>query len=123
MLSEKPWRTEAVLQLCAAQIVCLCLGMAAIGILHKLGVPGFVRDEGFGSVLVGTLCFQGAAWLLIWFFLRQHGVSWRDALGFGGPRPGFSLLAAMGFLVVILPVVLLLQALSIHTLEKFGLPS
>jgi membrane protease YdiL (CAAX protease family) len=122
MLSEKPWRAEAVLQLCAAQIACLCLGIAAIGLLHKLGVHGFLRDESFGSVVAGTLCFQGATWPLILFFLRQHGVGWRDAFGFRGPKLKHALLTAIGFIIVVLPVVLLLQAASIHVLEKLGWP-
>jgi membrane protease YdiL (CAAX protease family) len=122
MLSEKPWRAEAVLQLCAAQIACLCLGIAAIGLLHKLGVHGFLRDESFGSVVAGTFCFQGATWPLILIFLRQHGVGWREAFGFSGPKLKHALLTAVGFIIVVLPVVLLLQAASIHALEKLGWP-
>jgi membrane protease YdiL (CAAX protease family) len=122
MLSEKPWRAEAVLQLCAAQIACLCLGVAAIGLLHKLGVHGFLRDESFGSVVAGTFCFQGATWPLILIFLRQHGIGWREAFGFRGPKLKHALLTAIGFIIVVLPVVLLLQAASIHVLEKLGWP-
>src|SRR5271170_2143301 len=120
MLSEKPWRAEAVLQLCAAQIGYLCLGIGTIGVLHKLGVHGFIRDESFGNILLGTLSFQGASWLLILFFLRQHQVGWREAFGFRGPKLKSALLTAFGFIVVVLPIVLLLQTASIHTLEKFG---
>jgi len=123
MLSEKPWRAEAVMQLCVAQVACLCLGMVTVGLLHKLGVHGFIRDESFGSILVGTLCFQGASWLMIPFFLRQHQVGWREAFGFCGPKLKRALLTALGFIVVVLPVVLLLQYTSINTLEKFGFPS
>jgi len=122
MLSEKPWRPEAVLQLCAAQIACLCLGIVTVGLLHKLGVTGFKHDESFGNILVGTLCFQGATWPLILIFLRQHGVGWREAFGFRGPKLKHALLAAVGFIIVVLPVVLLLQAASIHALEKLGWP-
>jgi len=102
MLSEKPWRAEAVMQ---------------------FGVTGFKHDESFGNILVGTLCFQGASWLLIPFFLRQHGIGWVAAFGFRGPRLKRALLTAFGFIVVVLPVVLLLQYTSINTLEKFGFPS
>jgi len=123
MLSEKPWRAEAVMQLCVAQVACLCLGMVAVGLLHKFGVTGFKHDESFGNILVGTLCFQGASWLLIPFFLRQHGIGWVAAFGFRGPRLKRALLTAFGFIVVVLPVVLLLQYTSINTLEKFGFPS
>jgi membrane protease YdiL (CAAX protease family) len=121
MLSEKPWRTEAVLQFCGAQIFCLCLGIATLGLLHKFGVHGFESDEDLGSVMVGTLCMQGVAWLLILFFLRQHGVGWMNAFGFRGPRISHPFLLTLGFIFVFL-VVLLLQWISINVLEKLGLP-
>ena len=123
MLSEKPWRAEAVMQFIAAQFACLCLGLGAVGVLHKLGVYGFSHDESFGNILVGTLSFQGATWLLILFFLRRHQTGWLAAFGFRGPRLKRALLTAVGFIVVVLPVVLLLQYASIHALEKLGWPS
>ncbi|HEX3857577.1 MAG TPA: CPBP family intramembrane glutamic endopeptidase [Verrucomicrobiae bacterium] len=122
MLSKKPWRAEAVTQLCARQIACVCLGTVAIGLLHKLGIRGFNHNENFGTIVVGTLCFQGASWVLISFFLRQHQTGWREAFGFRGPRLKHALLTAVGFIIVVLPVVLLLQGASIHALEKFGWP-
>ena len=111
------------MQFCAAQIACLCLGIVAVNVLHKLGIHGFRQDESFGNILVGTLCFQGASWLLIPFFLRQHQVGWREAFGFRGPKLKNALLTAIVFIAVVLPVVLLLQDASIHTLEKLGWPS
>jgi membrane protease YdiL (CAAX protease family) len=122
MLWEKPWRAEAVMQFCLAQVVCLCLGVAVDGVLHRLGVHGFQNDESLGSIMIGTLCLQGATWPLILFFLRQHGIGWGTAFGFRGPRPGLALLTAVGFILVVLPVVLLLQWISISALEKLGLP-
>ena len=110
------------MQLCAAQIACLCLGIIAVNVLHKLGIHGFLRDESFGSVVAGTLCFQGASWFLILFFLRQHEVGWREAFGFRGPKLKHALLAAVGFIIVVLPIVLLLQAASIRALDKLGWP-
>jgi membrane protease YdiL (CAAX protease family) len=122
MLSEKPWRAEAVMQLCAAQTACLCFGIVAVGLLHKAGVHGFIHDESFGSVVFGTLSFQGAAWLLILIFLRQHQAGWNAAFGLRGPRLKHALLMAVGFIIVVLPVVLLLQYSSVHALEKLGWP-
>src|SRR5208282_6720531 len=106
MLSEKPWRAEAVMQFCGAQIVCLCLGITTVGLLRKIGIHGFRSDEGLGSVMVGTLCLQGAAWPLIAVFLRRHGIGWRAAFGFCGPRAGLALLTSLVFILVVLPVVL-----------------
>jgi membrane protease YdiL (CAAX protease family) len=121
MLSEKPWRAEAVLQLCAAQFACLCVGVAAIGLLHKLGIHGFLRDESFGNIVVGTLSFQGATWLLILLFLRRHQVGWREAFGFRGPKIKNPLLLAIGF-VIVFAVVIFLQFLSVRVLQKMGWP-
>src|SRR5471032_1046382 len=122
MLSEKPWRGEAVIQFCAGIFVCLCLGLIIGGLLQKAGVTGFKQPENFGNVLVATLSFQGAAWLLIGFFLWQHQTGWREAFGFRGPGLKQALLLALGLIIVVLPVVLLLQGASIRVLEKFGWP-
>jgi membrane protease YdiL (CAAX protease family) len=121
MLSEKPWRAEAVMQFIAVQFACLCLGIVAINVLHKLGVHGFIRDESFGNILIGTLSLQGASWLLIPFFLRQHQVGWREAFGFRGPKIKHLLHLTLGFIIVF-AVVMLLQYLCILMLNKFGWP-
>ena len=123
MLSEKPWRAEAVLLFCAAQLACLCLGVAAAVALHKARVAGFRQPEDFGNLLVTTLSFQGATWLLISDFLRQHQTGWGAAFGWRGPHLKSALVTALKFIVVILPVVLLLQAASVWTLGKFGWPT
>ena len=65
MLSAKPWRGEAVLQFCGAQLFCFCLGVTIAGLLQKAGLAAFQPPDGFGAVLLGTLSFQGAAWVLI----------------------------------------------------------
>ena len=121
MLSQKPWRAEAVIQFIAAQIACLCLGIGTVGVLHQLGVHGFRQEESFGNIVVGTLSFQGAAWLLILLFLRRHQTGWREAFGFRGPEIKHSLLLALGFIVVF-AVVMFLQYLSILVLAKLGWP-
>jgi membrane protease YdiL (CAAX protease family) len=122
MLSEKPWRAEAVMQFIAAQFACLCVGIIAINVLHKLGVHGFVHEESFGYIVAGTLCFQGATWLLISFFLRQHRVGWFTALGFRGPKIKHPALLTLGFLVVF-AVVMFFQYVSVTSLEKMGWPA
>jgi membrane protease YdiL (CAAX protease family) len=121
MLSEKPWRVEVVMQFIAAQLACLCLGIVAVSVLHRLGISGFKDEEGFGTILVATLSFQGASWLLILWFLRQHQTGWREALGFRGPKIESVPHLVYGFAVVFV-VVLLLQDASMWTLTKLGWP-
>ena len=122
MLSAKPWRTEFVIQFCAVQFVCLCLGLTAAGLLQKAGVSAFKQPDSVGNILLVTLSFQGAAWLLIWIFLRQHQVHWRDAFGLCGPRLQHALLMAVIVVIVILPVAGLLEKASVLTLTRLGWP-
>jgi len=111
-----------VLQFCGAQLLCFCLGLLIAGSLQKAGIAAFQPPDGFGAVLLGTLGFQGAAWLLILFFLRQHQVGWREAFGFRGPRLPYALLIAVLVVVVLLPVALGLQQVSAVVLTRLGWP-
>jgi membrane protease YdiL (CAAX protease family) len=122
MLSAKPWRGEAVLQFCGAQLLCICLGPIMAGLLQKAGFAAFRPPDGFGAVLLGTLGFQGAAWLLILFFLRQHQVGWREAFDFHRPQLPRALLMAGLAVIILLPVALGLQQVSAVVLTKLGWP-
>ena len=122
MLSEKPWRAETVIQFIAAQFAIYFFGAAALITFHKLGVSGFKHNEDFGNVLLATLSFQGATWILIPFFLRRHGMNWRDAFGFQKSNLFRALFWAVVLAIVILPVALELQNMSIFTLKKIGWP-
>jgi membrane protease YdiL (CAAX protease family) len=118
MLSEKPWRSEAVFLFCAAQAFCLFAGVTIITALRKIGVTGFIKPEDFGNVLIATLSFQGATWILMPIFLRYHGLRWRDALGFRKKNWWLALLLAAVVVILILPVAAKLEQLSVFILEK-----
>jgi hypothetical protein len=120
MLSAKPWRGEAVLQFCGAQVFCFCLGLMLAGLLQKAGLAAFRAPDGFGAVLLGTLGFQGVAWLLMLFFFWQHQIGWREALGFRGPQLPRALLLAALAVILLLPVALGLQQISAVALAKLG---
>jgi membrane protease YdiL (CAAX protease family) len=122
MLSEKPWRGEIVMQFIALQFLCFFSGKIAIGLLHKSGVTGFKEETDLGNVLIATLCFQGATWMLIPIFLRQHQVRWREAFGLCSGNLKRSLTVAVGVIVAILPVAWLLQGASVTALKKIGWP-
>jgi membrane protease YdiL (CAAX protease family) len=122
MLSAKPWRAEFVIQFCAVQFVCLCLGLAAAELLQMAGMSVFKSPDGFGSVLLSTLGFQGVTWILIPIFLRQHQIGWREAFGFRGLKFLSTLLMAVAAMSVILPVALGLEGASAFILGKIGWP-
>lgn len=120
MLSRKPWRTEFVLLFCAAQFFCIFAGAVAISLLHKLGVSGFETETDIGNILLATLCFQGATWILIPIFLRLHDMDWRDAFGLRNLKFISAVLLAVVAMIVILPVTLELENVSELALEKIG---
>jgi membrane protease YdiL (CAAX protease family) len=123
MLSEKPWRAEAVIQFCTVQFVCLCFGILAAASLQKLGVAGFRHDDDFGNVLLATLSFQGATWILIPFFLRRHGMNWREAFGFRDPQLKRSLALTVTLLVLfVAPAAWWWQEISAQILTQLGWP-
>ena len=101
MLSQKPWRAEAVIQLVAGVFVCLCLGVVTAGLLQQAGVAASNRRTALANILLATLSFQGAAWVLIFFFLKLHEVDWRDAFGFRNANLKKSLLLAAGALALV----------------------
>jgi membrane protease YdiL (CAAX protease family) len=120
MSSRNPWQPELVFLFCGAQLLCFSAGILAAALLHKAGVHGFKHDEDFGNILLATLSFQGAAWVLIPVFLRLHQIRWRDAFGLRKMDFLRALGWAMAALIVVLPVVLSLNYLSITALEKAG---
>jgi membrane protease YdiL (CAAX protease family) len=123
MLSEKPWRGEIVMQFVALQFIAYFFGAAALVTLHSLGVGGFRHDEDFGNVLLATLSFQGATWILIPIFLRQHQMNWRDAFGFRGPELKKSMLLAVALLVFFAaPAAWWWQEISAQILTQLGWP-
>lgn len=111
-----------MLQFCGAQLLCFCLAVIIANLLQKAGFAAFQPPDGFGAVLLGTLGFQGVAWLLILFFLRQHQVGWREALGFHGPQLPRALLLALLLAIAILPVAWGLQIISMDALTRAGWP-
>ncbi len=121
MLSAKPWRMEVVIWFCAAQFASLCLGLTIIGLLQKAGFAAFRQPDGSGAVLLGTLAFQGATWVLIPIFLRLHHTRWRDAFGWHRTESNRAWFPVVLTVIIFLPVAcLLLQYVSIYTLTKIG---
>ncbi len=122
MLSQKPWRAEAVIQLVAGVFACLCLGMVIAGLLRQAGILAFKSDDSFASLLLATLSFQGAAWILIFVFLKRHDVSLAAAIGWRADNLKRSLLTAVGALVLILLIAWPLQLACVTLLARLGVP-
>lgn len=89
-----------------------------MALLHKVGVPGFRGLDGPGNVLIGTLSFQGATWVLMGIFFHQHGMRWRDGLGFTRGNLLRALLLAVSTTALVFFVALWLQSVSIFLMDK-----
>lgn len=89
-------------------------------VLHKYHVSGFRAEDDFGIILLATLGFQGATWILIPIFLRLHEISLREAFGLRMENLLRSLGLAMATLIVVLPIALLLEGLSGAIMDKMG---
>jgi len=120
-MSKKPWKTELVLLFLGAQFICFSLATLTANVLQKFHVNGFKREDDFGIILLATLGFQGATWILIPIFLRLNKTTLREAFGLQAKDLFRSLGLAMATLIVVLPVALLLENLSGTVMEKMGI--
>lgn len=119
MLSERPWKLEAVVALLAGLVVgWSALNLGAMGItqlaFHK-STPNRLVE-----FIISTFSFQIVALLLIHFFLRFHAVTWTEFFGFHKIR-WQSIAAAVAASVIFLPLGLALKGLSAMFLTRVGL--
>jgi len=122
MVTKKPWQPELVLMFIGALFGSFCLASLTALALQAAGVSAFKSPDSFANILFGTLSLQGTTWIFMFIFLRLHGVDWRDAFGLRDPNLLWSLLLAMGILVLTLVIVWPLQYLSALVLMKLGFP-
>lgn len=72
------------------------------------------------QVILSAVCFQGATIVLVWRFVREHGLGWVEAFGLNR----FWLRAAvfgMTGMVIFLPVAAILQHFSFNLLERWNI--
>ena len=121
MLSQKPWRAEAVIQLVAGVFACLGVGVVAAGVLRQAGVAAFQSPDSSANILLATLSFQGAAWFLI-FFLETARRRLARRVWPPQREPEKIPAARRRRAGLVLPVVLGLEQFSVLALEKLGWP-
>jgi membrane protease YdiL (CAAX protease family) len=119
MLSEKPWRIEALMMLALTLSVTMLLGGLAVGILKDDGRATASTQGSLMPLIIGTLSFHGAIFVGVHFFLRQHGMSWATAFGFNSPKQMTVILLAIGATIVVLPVAWFLIRMSAGVMLLF----
>ncbi|HUE37067.1 MAG TPA: CPBP family intramembrane glutamic endopeptidase [Candidatus Acidoferrum sp.] len=81
-------------------------------------MTGFKNDNDFGCILLMTLSFQGATWILMAIFFRMHDLSWGEGIGLKNGNLRSALLLALAMFIVVLPVTYVLQEVSVTLMEK-----
>jgi hypothetical protein len=107
VLTRKPWQIEESRRRLMLFLASLYMGLALMAAAQRL-IPANPGPPDLGQMVVAGISFQGAALVLVGLFLREHGLSWSAAFGFGerrGRAVGWGLLAALA----VLPVAWLLQ--------------
>jgi membrane protease YdiL (CAAX protease family) len=115
VLSPRPWKLEAVLRLTLGVFMCLFVG-TLLSLLVR-GAGGDKSPVTVRQIVVAAISFQGAAIVLVWRFVREHGMSWAEAFGL---HQASARAVALGSLVIcgFLPLGSLLQRGSLEVLRK-----
>lgn len=88
-------------------LLCLSFGVGPLIMawLNSSYAPMNLKTE-FVTIVVGTLCFHGVAFVLIVWLLRAHELTFSDAFGFSRSRVGRSLLLGIAGVLLAMPFVL-----------------
>jgi uncharacterized protein len=108
MLIRKPWGLEDLGRRLIITAGCFYASFAFGMVAQHYARP---VEASVSQMLFAVLSFQGAAVLLVWLFVREHHVGWKEAFGFDNGR-GRAVLLGLGLACVFLPLTLALQWVS-----------
>jgi len=80
---RKPWTPENFVRRAATLLFCFYGGFILFAWAEQVAGPPPPAGSSLRQILIGVLSFQGAALLLVGYFVREHRLSWREAFGFG----------------------------------------
>ncbi len=112
MLSERPWKPDAVLRLTMWMLLSISFGGLVVMLLFPKSGGGPAVPPNIWAIIIGTLALHGVAFLLTWLLLSEHQIGWREAFGFAAPRRLRAGLLAIVTTVGLLPVAMGLGHLS-----------
>lgn len=118
VLSEKPWKVEAILRLFLGVFLCMFVGMTLLLVARK--VFAFGEEHFIWRAIVAALSFHGVALVMIVFFVREHGMTWSEAFGLNHERNRALLLGVL-VAVLFLPLAWGLQWLAGQFMSRLDL--
>jgi membrane protease YdiL (CAAX protease family) len=117
MLSEKPWKPDAVMLLVAGLMLSLCVGLSAQYLLERLRPELPVGTKQFYTFVTNVVGFHVVALVLVTVFLRHHRTGWLDFLGLRTRGLLRHLALALAVAVVVVPLALTLNRLCAELIE------
>lgn len=112
MLSEKPWRLDALLRLCAGLFLSVGVGALLSSALRIYFGAAGTDTLNFCQFIISNLSFHGAALWLISIFLREHQIDWSTAFGFATAHRKRALRLAFLAALIVVPISWLLNLTS-----------
>ncbi len=117
MLSERPWKLEAVLGLFAAWTLAMAMGMLISPVLSHALPGNTLAGSRFFQFVISAFFLHGLGFVFVQIFLISHRVKWREFLGWPSMR-WKTVLRVLLTTVIVLPVALGLNALCAALLIK-----
>jgi membrane protease YdiL (CAAX protease family) len=117
MLSGMMWKPEAVVRLILAVLICVFVSALLAAIVRRFTGASF--DDSPWRAVVGVLCFQGLALVLIRRFLHEHQTGWADAFGFRN-RLWRAVLLGAAVSLLFLPIGMSLQWATAELMNHFS---
>jgi membrane protease YdiL (CAAX protease family) len=103
---HRAWRLEEMMKRLAFTMGTFYAGLILGTWAHKLS--GVALAPSVAQMFISALSFQGAAWVLVWCFIREHHLSWREAFGFG-QQDGGAIWRGVAVACAFLPAAMLMQ--------------
>lgn len=120
LLLAKAWPVEKYLRNLLILFICVYVGFFIMWLASRLtGGHGEIANSTL-RVLIAVLAFQGAALVLVHFFLRAHHTNWAEGFGLDN-RTEHAVLLGIGVGIFVLPLVWALQGVSVWILEHLML--
>lgn len=82
MVSAKNWNQEAAKLLGLGILASILLGWSVSGLASNLLSSLSKPDIQLIQFVISTMSFQGVTLAMVWFFLKEQGLTWNDAFGF-----------------------------------------
>ena len=116
----RPWPFESFLRKLLLFLLSLYVGIFLMWLAERHITENGELENPSVSMLIAVLTFQGAAVVLVHFFVREHHTGWGEAFGFDNDTAHALLIGAFAGMLV-LPVALSLQYVSFLFLERLNL--